>query len=336
MSRNSTSVSPEEDLLDWLQRELHMSREAESRAQVELEQLRRQVRELAHRVEAAEKEARTVEPRLKPFVFLPQKLTELEQEAEQTRVDVSSLQGTMDTAVRVLEAGLIAERNERVGLQRRGDEAVARAESTRTEVAQFQTAISRVNEALQEILQRQSQAERGLEQVRLRVERVAEVHEDTEQRLREEFIAEKEDRFSLVFERLQVVGEMVRRAMDRVEEVSREQTMRHEILEQIELWRTEHVRVEGRLAALEESAERVLHHVDDLETQVKVVEGRHTGLADRVSTIRGEITVIVDHVRTEFQKFNQLQEKSRRRQIEALEQEMRELKFHQLRPPDNL
>lgn len=336
MSSRNTSITPEEDLLDWLQRELHVSREAESRAQVEIDQLRRQVRELAHRVETAEKEARSVEPRLKPFVFLPQKLSELEHDSEQMRQEVMSLHATFDAAVRVLEAGLVAERNERIGLQRRSEEAVKGAETVRTEINQLQTSIARVNEALQDLMQRQTQTERASEQVHLRVERVAEVHDDAEQRLRQEFIAEKEDRFSVVFERLQVVGEMVRRAMDAVDEVSVEQTLRSEILEQIDLWRSEHVRIDGRIAAIEEASERAISKLDSLETQVKVVEGRHTGLADRVGIIRTEINEIIDTVRTEFQKFNQLQEKSRRRQIEAMEQELRELKFHQLRPPDAL
>jgi hypothetical protein len=65
-----------------------------------------------------------------------------------------------------------------------------------------------------------------------------------------------------------------------------------------------------------------------------LLEGRHAGLGERVSGIRKDIAEVVDHVRAEFAKYNQMTEKQRRKQIQVLEQELREMKFHAFRPPE--
>jgi len=39
-------------------------------------------------------------------------------------------------------------------------------------------------------------------------------------------------------------------------------------------------------------------------------------------------------VREEFAKYNAMMEKQRRKQIQVLEQELREAKFHAFRPPE--
>jgi chromosome segregation ATPase len=92
--------------------------------------------------------------------------------------------------------------------------------------------------------------------------------------------------------------------------------------------------VEARLAALEELGDRVLGDLDKLRADLTLLEGRHQGLGERVAGIRRDIAEVIDHVRAEFQKYNQLVEKQRRLQISMLEQELRELKFHALRPPE--
>jgi hypothetical protein len=50
--------------------------------------------------------------------------------------------------------------------------------------------------------------------------------------------------------------------------------------------------------------------------------------------MRRDIAEVVDHVREEFAKYNTMLEKQRRKQIQVLEQELREMKFHAFRPPE--
>lgn len=331
--RRRPDISSDE-LLRWMEQEVRTSREAEARAREEVDSLRRQVSDLAYRVEEAEKETRTIDPRLRPIAYLPEKLHEIERDTESVRQDVTGVQASLDAAIRVLEAGAQAERNERSVLYRQQEEVAGRLDTASADIAQLRNAVTRANATIQDLIQRQGQVEKVVEQITLRLERSIEVHRDIEERLREEFIGEKEDRFAVVFERLQVLGEMMKRTNDAIEEVAAEQTLREDVLEQIDVWRAEHGRIDGRLAALEETGDTIFDGVDRLKDAITLLEGRHTGLADRVAAVRTDIAEIVDKVRDEFAKFNQLQEKSRKRQVDALEQEMRELKFHRLRPPE--
>jgi hypothetical protein len=74
--------------------------------------------------------------------------------------------------------------------------------------------------------------------------------------------------------------------------------------------------------------------VDKLHGDITLLEGRHSGLGERVAGMRRDIAEVVDHVREEFTKYNQMLEKQRRKQIQGLEQELREMKFHAFRPPE--
>ncbi|MEX2080923.1 MAG: hypothetical protein WEC33_04845, partial [Dehalococcoidia bacterium] len=73
------------EILAWLEQQVRETREQQGHAQLELEQLRRQLHQLAEQTNSAEVAAREIEPRLVPFKFLPDKLREIEEDAEHIR-----------------------------------------------------------------------------------------------------------------------------------------------------------------------------------------------------------------------------------------------------------
>ena len=105
------------------------------------------------------------------------------------------------------------------------------------------------------LVERQREVEAQLEQFGLRLDRTIEVNRDIEPRVREALISEQDDRFDVVFERLQVVGEMVKRNEELIVSATSEQTLRDEVLQEIAVWREEHGRIDSRLAALEGGTE---------------------------------------------------------------------------------
>jgi len=127
---------------------------------------------------------------------------------------------------------------------------------------------------------------------------------------------------------------MVKRNEDMIAAVSNERSLRQEVLDEVSVWRDEHSRIDGRLNALEEVADRVLSQVDKVHGEITLLEGRHSGLGERVAGIRRDIAEVVDQVRDEFAKYNAMIEKQKRKQIQGLEQELRETKFHAFRPPE--
>jgi len=127
---------------------------------------------------------------------------------------------------------------------------------------------------------------------------------------------------------------MVRRNEDVIAVVANERSLRQELLDELLVWREEHNRIDGRLNVLEELSDKVVAQIDKVHGEVTLLEGRHSGLGERVSNIRKDIAEVVDYVRDEFAKYNQMMEKQRRKQIQMLEQELRESKFHAFRPPE--
>jgi predicted nucleic acid-binding Zn-ribbon protein len=127
---------------------------------------------------------------------------------------------------------------------------------------------------------------------------------------------------------------MVQRSERTIEAVAAERSLRQEVLDQLGVWKDQQSRLEVRVAAIEEISDTVLVEIEKLRGELALLEGRHSGLGERVAGIRRDINEVVDHVRAEFAKYNQMMEKQRRKQIQVLEQEMREMKFHAFRPPE--
>jgi len=300
----------------------------------QLDQLRRQVHELADQVTQAERSVREIDPKLIPYKGLPEKTREIEEGNEQIRQNVVANKTEIENVLRVLRSQASYDREERSETSKRLEATASQIGLAAADVAQVQAQTSQVSQAMQTVLERQREMEGRVEQFGLRLDRNIEVNRDLEERIRALLAREQQDRFEVVFERLQVVGEMVKRNEDLIVEATSEQTIRDEVIHEISVWREEHSRIDGRLNSLEETGDKLLTIVDKLNGELTLLEGRHSGLGERVGGIRRDIAEVVDHVREEFLKFNQMQEKQRRKQIQVLEQELREMKFHAFRPPE--
>ncbi|GBD24147.1 Chromosome partition protein Smc [bacterium HR29] len=322
------------EMLSWLEGQVRDARDAHEALAVQVEHLRRQLANADEELEALRQAFRGLEPRLAPLRGVPEKLEEMEREGEELRQEIVAARQDFEHTVRLLRAEAEYDRQERGELFRRVNDALARLERFGADVAQAQNQVAQFGQLMQTLLERQRVVEDRLEQFGLRLDRVMEVARDYETRLRDAILGEVEERLRIVFEQLRIVGEMAKRAEDVASALQARPERQEEILDELATWREEHRRVEARLAALEELGDRVLGDLDKLRADFTLLEGRHQGLGERVAGMRRDIAEIVDHVRAEFQKYNQLVEKQRRLQISMLEQELRELKFHALRPPE--
>ena len=322
------------EILTWLEQQLRAAREEQARTVALLDQVRRQVYDISEQVTANERAVREVDPKLLPFKGLPEKIRGIDESTEHLRQAISSNKAEIDNALRLLRAEADYDRQERSEAFKRIEQAASQLGLIVADIAQVQAQISQVAQTATTIIERQRDVEQRVEQFGLRLDRSIEVSRDVEQRIRAVLLSEQEDRFDIVFERLQVVGEITKRAEDAIRSVSREETLKEDVLDQIAVWRDEHSRIDGRLNALEEVTDRMLSSIDKVAGEIVLLEGRHAGLGERVAGIRKDIAEVVDHVREEFAKYNQMTEKQRRKQIQVLEQELREMKFHAFRPPE--
>jgi chromosome segregation ATPase len=322
------------EIITWLEQQLRNSRDEQARTVATLDQLRRQVHDLTEQVIANERAVREVDPKLVPFKGLPEKIRTLDESTEHIRQSVTANRAEIENSLRVLRAEADYDRQERAEAFKRIEAAAGQLGHISSDVAQVQAQSSQLAQTVTTVLERQREVEAHLEQFGLRLDRAIEVNRDLESRIRDILTAEQEERFDVVYERLQVVGEMVKRNEELIVAATSEQTLRDEVLQEIAVWREEHSRIDSRLNVLEDSREGVFAKLDKLAGDVTLLEGRHSGLGERVAGIRRDIAEVVDHVREEFAKYNQMIEKQRRKQIQVLEQELRETKFHAFRPPE--
>jgi predicted nucleic acid-binding Zn-ribbon protein len=322
------------EIITWLEQQIRVGREEQLRQLSQLDQVRRQVHDLAEQVVTSERAVREIDPKLSPFKGLPDKIRALDESTEHVRQAISAHKAELDNALRLLRAEAEHDRQERGEALRRIDAAAAQIGLMLADINQVQQQSSQVSQTMMTILERQREVEAHLEQFALRLDRTIEVNRDLEERVKAVVLTDLDDRFEVVYERLQVVGEMVKRNEDTIAGVANERSLRQELIDELSVWREEHNRIDGRLNVLEEQSDKVIAQIDKVHGEVTLLEGRHSGLGERVSNIRKDIAEVVDHVREEFTKYNAMMEKQRRKQIQVLEQELRESKFHGFRPPE--
>lgn len=322
------------EILTWLEQQVRLVREEQAKTVLVTEQLRRQVFDLVEQQSGHSRDVREVDAKFLPFKGLPEKLRSLDEGTEHIRQAIASNRAELENAMRLLRAEAESDRQGRGEAFKRIEAASAQLGLVLADVSQVQNQTSQVNQIVQTLVERQREVEARVEQFGLRLDRSIEVHRDMEARVREAVTGDQEERFDIVFERLQVVGEMVRRNEELVRTIAGERSMREEVTHEVSVFREELTRTESRINSLEESADKVLSSVDKLHGDISLVEGRHTGLGERVAGIRRDIAEVVDQVRAEFVKYNVMIEKQRRKQIQILEQELREQKFHAFKPPE--
>lgn len=322
------------EIITWLEQQLRANREEQSRQASSIDQLRRQIHDLSEEVDAAQRAVREIDPKLLPFKGIPEKIRAIDEGTEHIRQAITANKAEVDNAIRLIRAEADYDRQERGEALRRIDTATSQLGLVLADVAQVQQQVAQAGQTMQTLLERQREVEQRLEQFGLRLDRAIEVNRDLEGRIKDVVLGDLDDRFDVVYERLQVVGEMVKRNEDLIAGVVNQRDLRQELIDEISVWREEHGRIDGRLNTLEESVDKILGQLDRVHGEVTLLEGRHSGLGERVANIRRDIAEVVDHVREEFAKYNTMMEKQRRKQIQVLEQELREMKFHAFRPPE--
>ncbi len=322
------------EIVAWLEQQVREARDESARTVAQLDQLRRHIHELSDQVLGAERSVREVDPKLAALKGVPEKLRSLDEGAEQLRQTIVGNRNELDNAFRLFRAEADRDRQERGEAFTRLELITQQMTLLLADIAQVQSQSSQVSQVSQTLAERQRETEARVDQFGLRLDRTIEVNKDLEDRIRAILVSEQDERFEVVYERLQVVGEMVKRAEEMIAAASAEKTMRDEVLDEIKIWRSEHQRIDARLNTLEEVTDRLSGLADRLQGELTLLEGRHSGLGERVGNIRRDIAEVVDHVREEFAKYNAMMEKQRRKQIQVLEQELREMKFHAFHPPE--
>jgi chromosome segregation ATPase len=322
-------------MLDWVEREIHGLKELTARQGGLIDQLQAQIHDIAGDVSQQEGMLRQVADQLRPLQPLTDDVRQVKELVGRLQKQIGDNQAAAEDGVRLLRAELERGRGERKELLDR----IERVERASAEIKPlFEKAMSSSHRAAQsshELVARQNEITAAQGNLALRVERVIEVSRGIEVEVGKR-LAHVEELFKqddILFERVQLLGEMTRRIEEDVEALRGQVGFRQDILERIDMYRSEYARLDERLMALESLVADVEEAARHTQSAVNVIEGRHTGLSERVLNIRSEITAIVDEIALQFGKYNKLQEKHKQRQVEDLQKELRELKYHSFKPP---
>lgn len=135
-------------------------------------------------------------------------------------------------------------------------------------------------------------------------------------------------------DRFQVYAEGLRRLEGRIDEVAEQTDVRREFNEKFELQRTGLRRSEERLNLVEATSDDFRQRMDDLARAIALIDAKGQSVRERLAEVAEELGSYRSHLSEFFHKSASLEERQRRRRIEDLEREIREVKVHAYRPPE--
>ena len=140
---------------------------------------------------------------------------------------------------------------------------------------------------------------------------------------------------AIVTERIQVYAEIVKRLDQELSTLSQQLDFRREVNEKLELQRAGLRRGEERLSVLEATDAQVRDEIDGLQRAIALVETKDRGLRDRLAGLQEQLGQHYADISTQFQKIQAISESQKRRLIEDLERDIRELKVNAYRPAEH-
>lgn len=314
----------------WVQDQVYQLKGQASQLQEQLAQLQGMVSDLTEQL-------RKVEATLGVTTQHASQAPHLQDELNQAAALIQQLQDEQ-AEMRERVAALSRRREEET--EREQDswiDLARRVEQIEREVAGWrdrQTGVEEVGRRFQEglslVKSQQQQTEQRLETAETRAARSLEGANRAEHTLTqvEATILAMQREDEAIGERARVAGEVAHR-LESVLNLNVNELQRLELLgERVELHRAERQRLEDRAARLEKLTEEMRARLDQSEHLQTRLTGQQFGHQTRLEALQEQLAEQKQLVIEQLLKFSGTQERLRRRQIEELEHEIREMKKH--------
>ncbi len=237
-------------------------------------------------------------------------------------------------------ASLEREREERDAAARRLDAAERTTQTWENRMVVLDEIGHRMQESGAETGQRLERLERSLDSLSGRTGRNLEASKRLEAELGqiESLVDTLQRQDETVLERVQLLNEVIHRTEDEVAAVASHEERYQDVLDKVELQRVERLRVEEMINRMERQLDEQRSLIDHMEHVAATLEGRAKGFAERLDRLVEDTTQFRSEILGYLQRFGQVQERHKRRQIQDLETEIRDLKRHAIKieesPPD--
>jgi chromosome segregation ATPase len=325
-----------EDVLAWLEDELRAAKAQIVRIEQSVDRGDGQIGELNLKLHTSDDRTAALAAQIGDIPQFSGRIAHLAQSVTRTEESNAAADRRLSEGARVQQVESERLRQELNGALRRVESLERLVEAWGARFENVETTINRIQESLTLAHQRTEELDRRQESSEQRATRVAEALNRSEHdvgRLEVEIEAIRRDG-DLSMERLRAFAEALKRQEEQSDAVAAEVTAQRDIFERIDLLRAELHRVEDRLAAGETRHDEDRGQIEDAQRLIGLLDGKNHGFADRLAMLQGELAAYRDQVADQFHRLHQALDRQKRRQIEELDRELRDLKVHTFRPPE--
>jgi len=325
--RADTAV-PSADAVPWLEDELRRAKSQLHKLQQQVEQAQNQIWNLAESVQKGEDVLSALASHLTAFPHLQDEVRQAKEQLGRLQERALANQGRIEEAIRQQQAAAERERGERSVSLRRLEAVEKLAQSYEGRMLAVEEGGRRLRDDVSLLGKRLEAVDRGVEGVAAKTashsEAVKRLEEETRRLHAETDALIKQD--SILSERVQLLAEQVRRLGEQVTILGEDRVVHQELTDIQEHWRTDGQRLDDRLKALEQVLGEQQQRAEDHARALELLQSKGQTQMERVAAfqqqIREQRQQVVDYLR----KLSQFQERQKRRQLAALEQELKEMK----------
>ena len=324
---------PGQNMVDWLHGEVQSLKQTTAYLRQQAEQTQVAAVDVGDKLYMVEGRVEQVSAGLANLPQIFDTLGETKEEIARLREEQAALRALLDQVGRGWAVEFERDRRERAELYRRIETLERELQGNANRQNHVEEASRRVYDAVAGNVLQMEEVQRSIEAVERRVDRSIEAANriDGTATLFAAAIDSLKNQDEVLTERIRLASEVTRRVEEDLVAIQQEQGLYHVILDKIELQRAERTRVDDRLAALEAGLDELQTRLESLAQVLGLLEGRGRGYGERLGLIQNDLEALREHIMEQLQKMAELQERLRRRRLEEIDRELKELKRYSIK-----
>jgi chromosome segregation ATPase len=321
------------DAIPWLEEEVRQAKSQLYKLEQQVEQARNQLWNLAETVQKGEDVLSALGSHLAAFPHLQDEVRQAKEQLGRLQERQLANQSRIEEMMRQQQAAAERQREEHSASLRRLEAVERLVQSYEGRMLAVEEGGRRFREDASILEKRAEGAEKSREEMATKTARHSEALKRLEEEARrlhtEADALTKQD--SVLSERVQLLVEQVRRLGEQVTILSEDRVVHRELADAQNRWQADGQHLDERLKTLEqllgEQRQRAEDHARVLELLESKTQTQMERLAGFQQQIREQRQQVVDFLR----KSSQFQERQKRRQMAAMEQELKEMKQRDLK-----
>jgi len=316
--------------LAWLQDEVHMVKGQLAKLQHQMDQTQALVLDTADKLRQSEAALAGLAGKISNTAQFQEDIRQIKDATSRLQEQLAQGRSQVEEVVRQRLTEAERERVERTDVLRRLVDAEREVETWRERQGAVEQAARHAQEGVTLVTLRQENAEHRIDGIEEKAARSVEAANriDNELSKVEAVLQELRREDEVQAERARVALEAARRLEGEFDSHKGVREMVSQLDEKVELLRAERQRLDDRSSQHEETMEELRGQLEHQGQLLSLLDGRTQGLQGRLDALRDDIHTSREQVTDHLKSLSHGQERIKRRQIEELEREIRELRQH--------